>query len=181
MPFNTPPMNPPPEGEWMRRLRDGMEIWLVKQHEHARCVMPWAPPTPGHRCGRLVLDRYHGNRRLCTEAWYVGGRGEGLDGGLLVLPCEGHLPEELSKATEERDIWIKADMATLRREMDTLLNLFHSISTRVTAIDQEVANRLIYLEEQVEWLSDQVDGTIARTPPPTERQPRGVRLRNREG
>ena len=180
MPFNTPPMNPPPEGEWMRRLRDGMQIWLVKQEEHARCVMPWAPPTPGHRCGRLVLDRYSGDRRWGTEAWYVGGRGEGLDNSQLILPCEGHLPEELAKATEERDIWIKSDIATLRREIRTITDLFNSISTRLIGLEQDATNRLIYLEEQVDWLSDQVDGTIARTPPPTERQPRGVRLRNRE-
>jgi len=124
MAINPPPMNPQPEGAWMRRLRESMQIWLVKEQEYARVAMPWFPDPAGHRVGKLVIyrtvEREDGWHRGPTEVWYVGSRGEGLDGGQLILPCEGHLPEELATVVDQIAIDNRAVMAMLLRRIEVL-------------------------------------------------------------
>jgi len=121
MPVFSNPIDVPnlPEGPWMRRLKEGAMIWLSKEQQYAKVVFPWMPDQSGYRCGRLVLERlwfqntYDGYQWgvASVQKWFVGSRGEGLDGKQLIQPCEGHLPEEFAKVIEENaaDLLMKVE------------------------------------------------------------------------
>ena len=115
-----------PQGQWMRRLRESNWIWLVKEQQYATVAFPWQPPEPGFRTGRLVLTKLieHGGQlyRGETQVWYVGSEGEGLDGKLLVLPCEGHLPKTLAEIVDRQEVQLLSTLDHLLRQ-ETKLNV----------------------------------------------------------
>jgi len=95
----------------MRRLREGTEIWLVKEQCHARADYPWQPDQPGFCAGKLILRRLYPSH--CNEGefylgpcekWYVKADGTGFDGQQLIQPTEGHLPEDYAKIADDSAI-----------------------------------------------------------------------------
>ncbi len=80
-------LDPLPAEQWMDRLREGDQLWCVKQQTLARVGMPWEPPAPGYIAGRLVIQFPYGR----TEIWYVNGHGNGMDNSPLVRPLAGSL------------------------------------------------------------------------------------------
>jgi|SRR5690606_10166009 len=77
----------PPSG-WVRCLREGCQIWLVKEKEVAFVVAPFSPPFGGQRTGRLFI-----RKNGVIDYWFVSDTGCGIDGSPLMLPIQGSLPE----------------------------------------------------------------------------------------
>lgn len=77
--------------QWMQNVRPGDYLWLIKEQELAEAVTAWEPPEPGHCAGRItiILARPSSTAGMIwqisrQEQWFVKGRGEGLDGQLLM-------------------------------------------------------------------------------------------------
>lgn len=100
-------INNPPEN-WMRRMREGNTIWMVKEGQTATVVSPFLPEA-GHRTGRIFL-RFQDGR---TDYWFVSEHGNGIDGSPILRPLEGNLPEnEVSLGSDEAE--------TLKRKINDL-------------------------------------------------------------
>ena len=131
-----------PEGPWMRRLRESNWIWLVKEGQYASVLFPWQPPEPGYMTGRLCLcrsdqrngDLYRGE----TQVWFVGSRGEGLDGKQLIVPCEGHLPETLAEIIGQPEQELLMTIELLRKRVSGLMFTVECISTSLVMFDQRI-------------------------------------------
>lgn len=83
----------PPE-RWMRRLKVGHIVWLIKEELWASVACNWIPPEPGSRAGEIAIRRVINNYLQPPECWYINIEGKGLNGGLLMLPAEGHLEDD---------------------------------------------------------------------------------------
>ena len=86
-------INSMPPSRWMRRLKQGHTVWLVKEKLWASIACPWIPPEPGYRSGQISLRRIEDKRLRPAEQWYVGVDGQGLDGSQLMFPAQGHLAD----------------------------------------------------------------------------------------
>ena len=133
-----------PEGPWMRRLQKDNWIWLCKEQQYAFVMFPWQPPGPGYSSGQLVLSRI--SEQGCvsgTDVWYVGSRGEGLDGSQLILPCEGHLSETLAEIIDKKE----ADLLMVLERIQNHLALHH---VALSQINEE----MLFLFKKIEELEE---------------------------
>ena len=103
----------PPEG-WVKRLRPGNYVWLVKEKKPAEICFPFVYPDPGYRTGRL------GVRHGLLDSWYIDENGRGLDHSLLMLPIEGHLLENPPDLPPNYVLEIHKTLNTLRSENEYL-------------------------------------------------------------
>jgi len=130
-----PLMQDIPDGPWMRRLKEANWIWLAKEQEYATVTFPWQPPEPGFSSGRLVITRcqqwHDGFHMAGTQVWYVGSRGEGLDGKQLIIPCEGFLSETYAEYVDEN---IEKLMATI----ENLKTQVHDLTYRVRKMENNI-------------------------------------------
>lgn len=112
-------LDPLPVEQWMDRLREDDQVWLVKQQMLAVVGMPWEPPSPGHMAGRLVLSFPYGR----AEVWYVDGHGNGLDGKPLVRPLAGTLASAPWPATDLERREVRVILASLLERVERLERL----------------------------------------------------------
>lgn len=122
----------PPDTEWLTRLRRGHLAWAVKEHRFVHIEFAYEPPEPGYRAGRIGL-------RFCWEdsdkwgiepacfPWFIDTDGRGLDGKRLLLPVNGHCPDEAPPISEP---W-------LRHVERTLGQLAHRIEQLETQLKRE--------------------------------------------
>lgn len=139
--MNEPKPIEPPDGPWMRRLREGVKVWLVKEREYAIVNFPWQPPEPGHCSGRLVLqrvvklpdDQWTVGR---TEVWFVGSRGEGFDGKPLIQLCEGYLPEEFAEVVCEEMTNLMATLEAVKCRLEAMKYKIGTLDKKVKRLEQ---------------------------------------------
>ena len=136
---NKPLMQDIPEGPWMRRLRECNWIWLVKEEEYATVAFTWQPPEPGFMSGRLVLDRlrqeHDGLYKGETQVWFVGARGEGLDGKQLIVPCEGVLAETFAEVVDQNAEKFLAALVESAGKINDLTEKYHQLKLRLEALE----------------------------------------------
>jgi hypothetical protein len=130
-----------PEGPWMRRLEKGNRIWLCKEQQYALVMFPWQPPEPGYRSGQLVISRINEQGAVSgTQVWYVGSRGEGLDGKQLIFPCEGHLSETMAEIIDKKETDLLMTLDKIQRHLD----MHHAV---LTQMNEEIMFLAKILEE----------------------------------
>lgn len=91
--MNIQDINTTPPSRWMRRLKAGHAVWLVKEQAWASVAAPWIPPEPGYRTGYISIQRIRDNHLQPAEQWHIGIDGHGLNGSRLMFPAEGHLED----------------------------------------------------------------------------------------
>lgn len=118
------PIPIPQFDRWVERLRKGNLVWLVKEKEYARISWEWEPPEPGHKTGRMAIDRFSGQPAyfcwIGQQTWWIGGRGEGIDGKQLIVPCEGELPENPPPLPEVVERELRRALAQLDERISKL-------------------------------------------------------------
>lgn len=112
--------NPPPQ--WVLRLREGCQIWLVKEQEIALVVAPFTPSVGGHITGQLFIRR---NRVI--DYWYVSDSGHGINGSLLMLPIQGSLPDTPAKLTSQENEELLIRIAKLENKVRSLERILITI------------------------------------------------------
>jgi hypothetical protein len=124
---------PIPSEPWLHRLRKGHVIWLVKEQQIAQVNWEWEPPEPGHISGRLGIQRFDGTafigrRYRGDQTWFIGSKGEGLDGKQLIAPVEGNLPYDPPPIPEPEIRQILRALESQARRIEKLESILDGFS-----------------------------------------------------
>ncbi len=130
----------PPEG-WVKRLRPGNYVWLVKEGKPAEICFPFVYPEPGHKTGRL------GVRHGILDSWFIDENGRGIDYSLLMLPIEGYLLENPPDLPPNYVLEIHKTLNDLRAENEYLQRAYEHISRADLIL-------ALKIEKMESWIND---------------------------
>ena len=133
--MQPPKVIEPPDNEWVTRLRHNHIVFAPKENKYYMVDFAYEPPDIGRYCtGRMGLIplwfsedgwgsendgwRYH--------TWHIKPDGRGFDGSYILLPCEGHLPEEPPKMSEPWVRQIERRLAIMESKIDGLEAAAHT-------------------------------------------------------
>lgn len=133
-----------PDKEWLMRLQPGHFVWDVKDQRWLQVRWSYAPPNPGHVCGRIAVAP-------CWTAgdqwglgpmadWYVHPDGTGMDGSQILWPATGNCPDEPVAQPEPWQRWVERQLEALRLQLDHLRRQLRAVQRTepATLSDQQL-------------------------------------------
>lgn len=138
MDYNVIPI---PDGAWLMRLRQGHVVYDPKSGGFWAVEFAWEPPGPGRVSGQIglrQLNQHHDGwhvARSC-DTWYVYANGFGFDGESILLPVEGHCPEEEPPISSVWQRRVERHMAQTMARMDQLQADMNTFTIMINELEE---------------------------------------------